>query len=64
MPNDPNWVAAMGSSDAQRNEKFSQKVADLSNTDANVDWSGIEERVGQNRHATRRLSEIQSFGLL
>jgi hypothetical protein len=56
--NDPNWVAAMGSSDAHRNEKSSQKVADLSKTDANVDWSGIEERVGQNRHATRWLSEI------
>jgi hypothetical protein len=56
--NDPNWVAAMGSSDAQGNEKFSQKVADLSKTDANVDWSGIEERVGRNRHATRWFSEI------
>jgi hypothetical protein len=56
--NDPNWVAAMGSSDAQGNEKFSLKVADLSKTDANVDWSGIEERVGRNRHATKWLSEI------
>jgi hypothetical protein len=62
--NDPNWIAAMGSSDAQRNEKFSQKVADLRKTDANVDWSGIEERVGRNRHATSTtLAHFERHGI-
>jgi hypothetical protein len=59
--NDSNWAAAMGSTDAQRNAKFSQKVADLRKTDANVDWSGIEERIGQKRHIARWLSKM--YGL-
>jgi hypothetical protein len=56
--NDPNWVAAMGATDSQRNAKFARKVADLRKTDATVDWSGIEERDGQKRRVAKWLSEL------
>jgi hypothetical protein len=56
--NYPNCTAEMGFTDAPRKEKFSQKMADLKKTDANVDWSSIEEHVGRKRHVTRWLSPI------
>jgi hypothetical protein len=55
---DPNWVAAMGATDLGRNAKFAQKVAELQQTDAAVDWSGVEDRDGQRRRVARWLSEI------
>jgi hypothetical protein len=40
----PNWVAAAGIMESALTDKFSQKVAELRNTDPLVDWSGVNSR--------------------
>jgi hypothetical protein len=55
---DPNWIAGCGNMDTQLLRRFDEKVAELRNTDPQVDWSGVR-RVGRERHIARWLSEVE-----
>ena len=41
---EPNWVAAASAMEAALIHKFSEKVAELRNTDPLVDWEGVKRR--------------------
>jgi hypothetical protein len=53
----PNWVADAGIMDSALTDKFSQKVAELRNTDPFVDWSGVKR--GPERSSPRRKVLVQ-----
>jgi hypothetical protein len=57
-PTDPNWVAAAGDMEIQKNSRFMEKVAELRKTDLEIDWSDAEGPAGKRRVA-RWLSEIE-----
>jgi hypothetical protein len=51
-----NWVAIMGETSVQCNERFEHKVAGLRKSDPIVDWSGIEHRGERKWRIVRWLS--------
>jgi hypothetical protein len=53
----PNWVAAAGIMKAAFTVKFSEKVAELMNTDPNVDWGEMDQGPGEFRRVVKFLSE-------
>jgi hypothetical protein len=53
----PNWVAAAGIMEPALAVKFSEKVAELMNTDPNVDWSEMNQGPGEARRVVKFLSE-------
>jgi hypothetical protein len=53
----PNWVAAAGIMEAALTVKFSDKVAELMNTDPNVDWGDMDQGAGEPRRVVTFLSE-------
>jgi hypothetical protein len=53
----PNWVAAAGIMEAALTVKFSEKVAELMNTDPNVDWGDMDQGPGESRRVVKFLSE-------
>ena len=53
----PNWVAAAGTMDPMRADKFAVKVAELRNTDPIVDWGPTSESAGEVRRVAKFLSE-------
>ena len=53
----PNWVAAAGIMEAALTVKFSDKVAELRNTDPNVDWGEMDQGPGEFRRVVKFLSE-------
>jgi hypothetical protein len=54
---DLNWVAIMGPTGVQCNDRFAHKVAGLRKGDPLVDWSGIDEHGGQKRRIIKWVSE-------
>jgi hypothetical protein len=53
----PNWVAAAGIMEVALTVKFSEKVAELMNTDPNVDWGEMDQGPGEARRVVTFLSE-------
>jgi hypothetical protein len=53
----PNWVAAAAVMEAALTVKFSDKVAELMNTDPNVDWGDVDQGPGGPRRIVTFLSE-------
>jgi hypothetical protein len=55
----PNWVAAAAVMEAALTVKFSDKVAELMNTDPNVDWGEPEDQgPGEPRRVVTFFSEL------
>jgi hypothetical protein len=54
---EPNWVAAASVMEAALTVTFSDKVAELMNTDPNVDWGDLDQRPGGPRRVVAFLSE-------
>jgi hypothetical protein len=54
---EPNWVAAASVMEAALTVTFSDKVAELMNTDPNVDWGDLDQGPGEPRRVVTFLSE-------
>ena len=55
---DLNWVAIMGTTGVQCNDRFEHKLAGLRKSDPIVDWSGIDEHGAQRWRIVRWVSDI------
>jgi hypothetical protein len=55
---DLNWVAIMGETSVQCNERFEYKVAGVRKSDPIVDWSGIDQRGERKWRIVRWISDI------
>jgi hypothetical protein len=55
----PNWVAAAGSMEAALTDKFSEKVAELIETDPLVDWNKVDKGQSEFRRVVKFLSAAE-----
>jgi hypothetical protein len=53
----PNWVAAAGIMEPSLTVRFSDKVAELRNTNPNVDWGDMDQGPGEFRRVVKFSSE-------
>jgi hypothetical protein len=55
----PNWVAAAGIMEAALTDKFSEKVAELIETDPLVDWNEVDKGQSEFRRVVKFLSAAE-----
>jgi hypothetical protein len=55
----PNWVAAVGIMEAALTDKFSEKVAELIETDPLVDWNEVDKGQSEFRRVVKFLSAAE-----
>lgn len=54
----PNWIATAGVLSTSKADQFAGKVAALRRSDPVIDWSDVEERIGERRRTAKWLSEV------
>jgi hypothetical protein len=54
----PNWIAGIGVVPLDVLSRYNEKHGALRESDPQVDWSGVAERVGERRRIARWLSEV------
>lgn len=60
-PGSPNWIAGAPFTDPDRVTRFQEKVAQLRNSDPEVDWNDVTESAGNSRRIARWLSEVEAL---
>jgi hypothetical protein len=56
----PNWVAGAGIMEAALTDKFSERVAELRQTDPTVDWSEVDKGQSEMRRIVKFSSETMN----